>query len=390
MNSIHYTIKTLAGLCSATALALGTTAAGDGKQTAVNEPATTALDDFFKLAALYEGDENTSIQSFVLSGRLQADAAFFYPSQADHYESFHWRRFRAGFKAKFLNHFTLHSEAGFDLNDWDFDELDDVYSRLTDTYVAWKASDAFNLKIGKIAAQFTMDGWTSSKKLIRLERSLLSNNLWFPAEYHAGTSADGEIDNWIYKIGMYSSAGGPEFGDFDAGYFGLFSIGYDFADTLDMDKALLRLDYVYNDENKNNEGTRDLGQVVSFNAQLEKGKFGIRTDIAAGDGYGEQSDLFAISLIPFYNITDKWQAVMSYNYVTSDGPNGVHLDRYENRAVSGRADEVHEFFAGLNYYIYGHKLKWQNGIEYTTASDSANDGGAYDGWGFTSGIRLSW
>jgi len=58
--------------------------------------------------------------------------------------------------------------------------------------------------------------------------------------------------------------------------------------------------------------------------------------------------------------------------------------------VSGRADEVHEFFAGLNYYIYGHKLKWQNGIEYTTASDSANDGGAYDGWGFTSGIRLSW
>ena len=43
-----------------------------------------------------------------------------------------------------------------------------------------------------------------------------------------------------------------------------------------MDKALLRFDYVYNDENDNNGGTSDLNQVLSFNAQFEKGKFGIR------------------------------------------------------------------------------------------------------------------
>jgi phosphate-selective porin OprO/OprP len=390
MKLVHFTHKALLGLCGATLLVTATAKAGKEAKLVVEEPESLTFDDIWGLATLYQGDKSTFIQSFAFSGRLQADAAFFYPSEYDEYEKMLWRRFRAGFKTKFLNQFTLHTEAGFDLNDWDSDDLGNIYSRLTDVYLGWKPSDAFNLKIGKHSAPFTMDGWTSSKELIRLERSNLTNNLWFPEEYHAGIAADGKIGKWEYKVGIYSSAGEPEFGDFDAGYFGLLSIGYNFDDAWDMDKALLRLDYVYNDENVNNGGTRDLGQVVSFNTQLEKGKLGIRTDFAAGEGYGEQSNLFAISLIPFYDITEKWQAVVSYNYAASDGPNGVYLDRYENRTTDGRADEVHEFFAGLNHYLYGHKLKWQNGVEYTTASDSANDGGAYNGWGFTSGIRLSW
>jgi len=34
-------------------------------------------------------------------------------------------------------------------------------------------------------------------------------------------------------------------------------------------------------------------------------------------------------------------------------------------------------------------LKWQNGIQYTEMDiESGNE--RYDGWGFTSGIRISW
>ena len=154
-------MKTLVGLFSAATLALGTAVAGD--QLTVSETQTTTLDDIFSLATLYKGDKDTFIQSFAFTGRLQADAAFFYPNQADDYEELQWRRFRAGFKMKFLNQFTLHTEAGFDLNDWDSDDLDEIYSRLTDVYLAWSPNETFNLKVGKIAAQFTMDGWTSSK-----------------------------------------------------------------------------------------------------------------------------------------------------------------------------------------------------------------------------------
>ena len=57
---------------------------------------------------------------------------------------------------------------------------------------------------------------------------------------------------------------------------------------------------------------------------------------------------------------------------------------------SGRGDEYHEIYLGLNKYLYGHKLKWQTGIQYASMDDSANDGGQYDGWGITTGLRASW
>jgi phosphate-selective porin OprO/OprP len=374
-------MKALLGMVSAVALAVGTVQAGDDKAVTIEDPSSFC--DIFDMVEFYTSDG--PIQSIAYTGRLQADAAFFYPDQGDDYEELQWRRFRSGFKMKFLDNFTLHSEADLNLND-----PDPLYRGLTDANIAWSRSDAFKLKIGKQSAAFTMGGKTSSKKLMRLERSLLSTNLWFPVEYHSGVTASGKVENWVYNVGLFSSTTTAEFGDFDAGNFGLLTIGYDFADSFGLDKALIAVDYVYNSEDEGNVNTRDLGQVVSLNGKFENGNFGVWTDVAAAEGYQGQPDLFAVAIMPFYNISEQWQLVASYNYVNSDGDNGVRLDRYESRAVRGRADEVHEFFFGVNYYMCGHKLKWQNGVEYTTASDNANDGGEYDGWGVTSGIRISW
>jgi len=385
MKLIHFTKTALLGLFGLTIISATTASAGDDAKVVVEEKENSKYDDIWKHATLYKGDENTFIQSLVFTGRLQADAAFFYPHEYDDFEELLWRRFRAGFKMKFLNHFTLHSEGEFNLND-----TSEFYERLTDTYIAWKANDALTIKIGKISAPFTTDGHTSSKELIRPERSNLSNNLWFTTEYHSGVSASGNVGNWEYITGVYSSQAGPEFGDFDGGMFGLLSIGYNFAEAWNLDKALFRLDYVYNEENANNSGTRNLSQVVAFNTQLEKWKWGLRADIAGGEGYGSQSDIFAIAIMPYYDFTDKIQGVMSYNFVTSDDPNGVRIDRYESSTTSNKFDVAHEFFAGINYYLYGHKLKWQNGVEYTTASNSGTNNHDYNGWGFTSAFRLSW
>ena len=41
-------------------------------------------------------------------------------------------------------------------------------------------------------------------------------------------------------------------------------------------------------------------------------------------------------------------------------------------------------YIGLNYYIYGHKLKLMNGVEYSHLG-----GGDYDGYTFLSGLRFS-
>lgn len=369
------------------ALATGGTAlAGDGKQIVdTMVEADKSICDLFDLATFYSNKENPVIQKFAMTGRLQADAAFFY-GEGNEFEELTWRRFRNGFKATVFNDFTVHAEADLDLN-----ESSPLYNKLTDTYIAWSKSDEFELLIGKQGAKFTMDGKTSSKELIRMERSLLSTNMWFPEEYFTGVSATGEVDKWVYNLGFFSSDGGPEFGDFEAGFFGLVSIGYDFADSLGLDKALIGADYVNNDPTGNGIlNTRSLTQVGSLNGTFEKGPWGLRTDVSAAKGWSSQSDLFGLAIMPYYNISDKIQLVASYNFVTSSGDNGVRLDRYESSVVSGRANEAHEFYAGVNYYLCKHKLKWQTGVEYTTASDDAADGGAYDGWGVSSGIRLSW
>jgi len=41
-------------------------------------------------------------------------------------------------------------------------------------------------------------------------------------------------------------------------------------------------------------------------------------------------------------------------------------------------------YAGINYYLYGNKLKLMNGIEYSKLG-----GGDYEGYTFLTGMRLS-
>ena len=68
----------------------------------------------------------------------------------------------------------------------------------------------------------------------------------------------------------------------------------------------------------------------------------------------------------------------------------IRFARYENRLDSGRGDEYQEFYAGVNWYLYGHKAKLQAGVQYTMMDDAAGDGGDYSGWGVTTGLRISW
>jgi phosphate-selective porin OprO/OprP len=44
----------------------------------------------------------------------------------------------------------------------------------------------------------------------------------------------------------------------------------------------------------------------------------------------------------------------------------------------------------MNYYLYGHKLKLQTGLQYADMRDRAADGGKYTGWSWTTGFRISW
>jgi phosphate-selective porin OprO/OprP len=94
--------------------------------------------------------------------------------------------------------------------------------------------------------------------------------------------------------------------------------------------------------------------------------------------------------MPFLNVTSKFQVVGRYTIVKSADKNGVRLATYEGRVVPGRGDRYDEVYAGANYYVYGHRLKVQTGLQWARMTDRADDGGAYAGTAWTSGVRVGW
>jgi phosphate-selective porin OprO/OprP len=334
-------------------------------------------------ARLFSNPESTFIQEFALTGRAHFE---YFAADSDQGRADDWevRRLRSGFKMKFLGQWLLHAEASFDAQD-----PNPFYEKLTDAYLQYTASEPFVFSFGKHSVKFGLDGGTSSKTLSTIDRSNLANNLWFTEEYAPGVSVSGKAGNWSYFLGGFTSDGNPEFGDFEAGNFVLARLGHSFAEALKADEAMLWLDYVHQQDDENNSATRPFENIGSINFNYKQGKFGLGTDVKAGSGYGTQGDVFGVQLQPCYYLTDKVQAVLRYTYMQGDD-NALRLARYENRVVSGKGDRYNEFYAGLNWLLHGHRLKFQTGVQYATMDDRKNDGGKYDGWQVVSGIRISW
>ena len=346
----------------------------------------SGFDKVWSYATLYENEDNRFIQKFALSGRLQPDSAWFEADQGEFKDNFLWLRFRFGFKTDLFREWVLHIEGDFDLNE----SLGDSYTRLTDAYTGRTPKKNLDFKVLKQSAGFTLDGATSSKKLLTLQRNDLTNNLWFTSEYFTGITAKGKIDDsWSYNFGLFSSNGNDELSRFEASYFTLLSLGYDFTQSSKLDHGLIRVDYVYNEEDINAD-TRDFSQILSLVTQWKTGPWGLSTDLSAGKGYAEQSDVWGLVLMPFYDFNPYIQVVLRYTYLSSAKDNGLRLPRYESRITDGRGNEYSEIYTGLNVYFYGHKFKWQTGLEYADMRDNADDGGEYQGWGVNTGLRLYW
>tara|TARA_B100002019_G_scaffold89186_2_gene77164 strand:- start:2620 stop:3747 length:1128 start_codon:yes stop_codon:yes gene_type:complete len=344
---------------------------------------SNAYDMLWDKVVLFEGDEKSIIDKFALTGRLQADYhSFENDINGLSEDDSQWRRFRFGFKMSLLDGITLHSEANMNLN-----QPEPLYRNLTDTYLSWSTDSGVKIKLGKQSAPFTLHGSTSSKKLYTLERGKIARNIWFTNEYFTGISFSGSRDNWDYLAGIYSSDEGPEFDEaFDYGKFGLLSLGYNFQESEYFDNSLIRFDLMVQEEDALSP-TPDHKNAFSIVTKLNKGKFNFWGDLSFSNGYDSQSDVWGIQLMPFYDFSNKLQGVFSYTYVESDDPLDVDVTRYE-RDLAGRGDEMSEYFFGINYFFYGHKLKWQNAFQYSEMDNLGSK--VYEGWGYTSGLRISW
>jgi len=187
-----------------------------------------------QFTTIYDNRSNSVVQRVLLSGRFQHEFAAIDADQGDH-DEWNTRRFRIGPRITLFQTFTVAAEA--ELNP---QEMDPLYMRLTDVYLQWSRSGRLAVTVGKQGIPYTMDGATSSKELITIDRSNLTNNIWFPQEYLPGASVSGRIAPWTYRVGMYSAGeANKEFGKFDGGVATLAVLGYDFAKRLGVKEALL-------------------------------------------------------------------------------------------------------------------------------------------------------
>jgi phosphate-selective porin OprO/OprP len=356
-------------------------------QTATAKETPSAYDVAWKrFTEIYVDDSNPVVQRVLLSGRFHYDFAEVAPENESNHDEWNVRRLRVGPRITLFRKLTLHSEVELDPQ-----RHNPLYVRFTDFYVQWTKSPRVVLTIGKQSAPFTLDGATSSRELLTIDRSNLANNIWFPQEYLPGVSLSGKRDRWVYRGAIYSSgAMNREFGEFTGGPTTLGVIGYDLASKLGVKEALLTGNYVYQNADRNNTFTRQLDHIGSVNFRFEHSKWGARGDFSTASGYLGQSGMWAVQAMPFVNITAKLQGIVRYTYIESDAPNGIRLATYESRISSGRGDEYNELYLGANYFLYGHKLKVQTGVQFADMNDRANDGGAFSGLSWTTGLRVGW
>ncbi|MGE0445332.1 MAG: hypothetical protein AB7P99_08885, partial [Vicinamibacterales bacterium] len=88
--------------------------------------------------------------------------------------------------------------------------------------------------------------------------------------------------------------------------------------------------------------------------------------------------------------TARVQPVARYTSLRADGPNGIRLATYESRVASGRGDRYDELYVGANYYVSGHRLKVQSGLQWASLTNGPSDDEVYRGLSWTTGIRVGW
>ena len=407
---------TLQSHAEATGLVTGKTYTGD-----------TTYDKIWSLPVLYKDESNPILQEFSLQGRLQVqyadgnsnghyDIEDFKNGSAANAQSvwddkFEARRARLGFKSKWFQNWKFEGQIDADTTEGPGDFYRDIY----DLYVSYAPSDALNVTLGKTKVKFGREQEISSKEILTFERSLVSN-LLFPGEL-TGVMVNGKglADHWFYELGAYSNDRSREFAQFDqGGAVILGKIGYDYAAQTCLDTAIASFQYMHNTEPGYKEtdntpfyasGSPNFTDSIALTNDITQGRFGLTTDILYGFGYNgntdqanknvhvSQSDVCGISLIPSYFIADGLQLVGQLQLATSADPNGLSLySRYEKYApvnpptkpAKDAGNTYSSAYVGLNYYLYGHKLKLMNGIEYSHLG-----GGDYDGYTFLSGLRFS-
>jgi len=333
---------------------------------------------FPNLGLLYRNDEHPFLNEVWFLGRYHGQNHW---TQGNDREDEGWehRRSRIGGQIRVFKNLTLHAQmvSGAD--------LEPFYNGFTELWASWRFSDALALTVGQQKHRFTHDRNVSSRYLLTLERSLLTN--MFAADYTPAVTLSGRFGRWSYYTGFFSNATGRDmsqaFTNFDSGFSFLASATVDLHEFFHTDTAFLNATYVGSDANENATNLNYFDHGISTALILTHGPASLITEITAGLG-AENGDAVGLNIQPGYYLTDKLQVVARYQLAGSDGENGLRAQRrYEREVGLTTGDSYQAGYLGLNYFLAGHRAKLMTGIEYSTL-------GEQDSWTASVAVRVFW
>ena len=351
------------------------------------EPAkeSAGFESLWRLATLYKNDANPFIQEFKLRGRYQGQYHWLDSEQGDSHD---WedRRSRFGFDARFFDKkFELRLDAQ------STDGFDPFYGGLVDAYLKWKPAPSFSLTVGKQKPRLGYYDWLQSTNTQpTFERSQVFNQL--RVDRATGAVGEGTIGRFTYEFGAYSNDADREFGQFDGGASFGGGVGWNFKETLGVERADLRVHWLHSDHDEEDTVLNRYDDLFSATFWIEQRRAGFVAEAFAGTGTG--ADVVGFHLQPTYDLVpDRLQLVGRYSFAHGDGADSVTAQgRYERTAPAltggGRGETYHAGYLGLQFFLHGDNLKLMTGVEYARLHGGGN-GGDFDGWTVFSGVRVS-
>jgi phosphate-selective porin OprO/OprP len=339
----------------------------------------TLAESFANLGRLYKNDDHPVMQELWFLGRYHGQYYNADGGNAQQDDEWENRRFRIGSQGRFFEKMTLHAQmvSGFD--------MDPFYNGFTELWSQWAFDDMFAVTVGQQKHRFTHDRNVSSRYINTLERSMLLN--MFNADYTPAITVLGNSDKFSYYTGVFSNATGPNmwesFTDYDSGYSMLTTGTWNVNDRLGLDEAFFNMCYLYSDANENATNLNRYKNGFSSALILTQGPGSLVSEALLGTG-SANGDAWGINIQPGYFLTEKLQLATRYQLAVADEDNGLQPQRrYERTVGLNNGDLYQAGYAGLNYYIAGHRIKLMNGIEYANMSGQ-------DVWTVSLAIRFFW
>lgn len=433
--------------CSVTTIGIallfaGSAVAGD-KSLVIDDkcPAKCCIEDpswcsIFEKSTIYDNENNCLVQSVAITGRYhgqQTSTSLNYSNPAagnpSDYGAHYWdnRRFRLGTKVKFLNDFEFYNE--WNIADGDGLTRRSFFNNISSMAIKWTPEEDFYVLVGKDKALVSREYSTSSRKILTLERSLISNEVIATDGFVWGARVGFKALGLSHEVGALLNGAdrrngtqndGPDMLDFDTRGGASYRAKY----ALD-DNTNLHFDYLFTNNSKGTQRGRgnadrlissaynhvlSLGSESSWDLGCCERKVGLLTDfiygidreasagnatLFPGNARGAGEDTFGIVILPHMDITDRLELVGRYAYASQTQihrPEGTAHNQSPIPAFAAipNLEDAHTLYLGFNYRLCGDNLKLVGGYEYLTADVEGTGNGDVtgDSWGI--GIRTFW